>query len=482
MKKITYCISICLLTGSFATAQTLSASLRKDLVAFYKFDKQAATLIKDYSGNNNHGMHNGVTYSLDRVGNDCSAAVFDGSTTYVSVPTSATLESPVHQLSVSVWVNLCANAHKYKQWLPICCKSDSKDETPESPQYRVHATVRTVSLNTALTKEFVNILKDNQWYHYVHTYDGTFLKVYVDKKLVFQTPYTNSLVVNKLPLEIGRDYPGAAEYFCGSMDDLLIYNRVLEDNDIQDLYDLSEKNKFEPCNTTSPKPPKVTATKPKIDTVLVSQPVKIAKKDTVFVSQTIKIPKNDTVFVSQTVKITKKDTVLIPQTVTIPQKDTVYIPETVTIYTKDTVYERKTRTVVQYDTVYQKVAITVPDKIDDTKVVYQSQAIKVKSRQIKVTLYDSGTEDGDIISLNFNGEWIKEVEKYTLKSKRNGAKVIILQLEPNKDNFIVSKAWNLGTISPNTLTIDIEDGRSPLKTIHLNSQIGVSDGIKIWCD
>ena len=45
-------------------------------------------------------------------------------------------------------------------------------------------------------------------------------------------------------------------------------------------------------------------------------------------------------------------------------------------------------------------------------------------------------------------------------------------------NYIVSKAWNVGSIPPNTLTIAIDDGKS-VQEVLINSDVGLSGGIRI---
>jgi hypothetical protein len=42
----------------------------------------------------------------------------------------------------------------------------------------------------------------------------------------------------------------------------------------------------------------------------------------------------------------------------------------------------------------------------------------------------------------------------------------------------VSKAWNLGSIPPNTLTIEINDGLTT-QEVQINSEEGLNGGIKI---
>ncbi|MEO1653306.1 MAG: LamG domain-containing protein [Bacteroidota bacterium] len=112
------------------------------------------------------------------------------------------------------------------------------------------------------------------------------------------------------------------------------------------------------------------------------------------------------------------------------------------------------------------------------------ETVRVKSKFIKVYLYDHEDEDGDIISLRFDDEWV--LEKHKLKGRKKNLKKnkhVDLELTPGQDHYLVSKAWNLGSIPPNTLTVEIHDGLSPKPLIAtINSQIGRSGAIRIRYD
>jgi hypothetical protein len=122
----------------------------------------------------------------------------------------------------------------------------------------------------------------------------------------------------------------------------------------------------------------------------------------------------------------------------------------------------------------------LPQKIENETIVYQD-VIEVASNDVTFYAYDNEKEDGDIVSININGVWIKE--KYKLKLRKNtkpNPDVIRCTLLPGGNNYLISKAWNVGTIPPNTMTIEIDDKKSVQK-VTINSEIGLSGGIKIIC-
>ena len=129
--------------------------------------------------------------------------------------------------------------------------------------------------------------------------------------------------------------------------------------------------------------------------------------------------------------------------------------------------------------------ISVPETIekntDKGDIIDIQETVTVKSRQITVYLYDHEKEDGDIVSVKFDDKWV--LEKYKLENKKNRLKRnkhLKLTLKANKEYYLISKAWNLGKIPPNTLTLEIYDGVNPRPQIAtINSKIGTSGAIRI---
>jgi len=137
------------------------------------------------------------------------------------------------------------------------------------------------------------------------------------------------------------------------------------------------------------------------------------------------------------------------------------------------------------DTVVQMNAI-LPPKQKDTLVqepLVQGPAYSSRKLVIKETLHvpkdsiwiqvsDSNREDGDIISLEFNGQL--SIKEYTLTSHKKGFRV---RLQPGV-NVLTLIAHNLGEIPPNTAALDIEraEGR---KRIILESDMDTSESIHI---
>jgi hypothetical protein len=86
-------------------------------------------------------------------------------------------------------------------------------------------------------------------------------------------------------------------------------------------------------------------------------------------------------------------------------------------------------------------------KITDTK----GKEFLVSSNKVKLTIWDKGKVDGDMITISLNGKII--LEKYVLTAQ---TKIIELTLDNIDINTIKIIALNEGTLPPNTAAIKIE--------------------------
>jgi hypothetical protein len=110
-----------------------------------------------------------------------------------------------------------------------------------------------------------------------------------------------------------------------------------------------------------------------------------------------------------------------------------------------------------------------PTVFQGRKVDY-TKTISVKGDHIDLFVNDAQTEDGDIISLNLNGEWIVR----GLEVSKAGAKIRIPLI--HKENYLIMHAENLGSIPPNTASMRLSDGAA-VHQITLNSDAGKSEAI-----
>ena len=105
--------------------------------------------------------------------------------------------------------------------------------------------------------------------------------------------------------------------------------------------------------------------------------------------------------------------------------------------------------------------------------VRKGEVITVKNKSLSITVYDHQKDDGDIISLNYNGNYI--LEKFTLKNEKHKIDVL-LDNDKAVPNYLILYAHNLGEVSPNTVAVIVDDGVTQQRFI-LNADMNTSDVI-----
>lgn len=121
-----------------------------------------------------------------------------------------------------------------------------------------------------------------------------------------------------------------------------------------------------------------------------------------------------------------------------------------------------------FEIVYKR-SQKVPDDINGRKINY-TKSFAISSPNITIKANDPQRADGDIISLNLNGEWILkgyEVSELPLTLKASTSR---------NQNYLILYAENMGAIPPNTAAIEIFDGTTSQKII-LNSATGYCEAI-----
>jgi hypothetical protein len=74
--------------------------------------------------------------------------------------------------------------------------------------------------------------KLNQWHHLAATYDGFYMRIFLDGVKLGEMPVSGSITVNNNPLFISGQSGYTGEYFKGKVDDVRIWNRALSECEI----------------------------------------------------------------------------------------------------------------------------------------------------------------------------------------------------------------------------------------------------------
>ncbi|MCC6727691.1 MAG: hypothetical protein IT258_24510 [Saprospiraceae bacterium] len=113
-----------------------------------------------------------------------------------------------------------------------------------------------------------------------------------------------------------------------------------------------------------------------------------------------------------------------------------------------------------------------PYETKTNREVDVERVLEVRSKTIRIRVWDNGTVDGDVLSLFLNGEQI--VKNYRVTRQKHET---IVKLD-KPTNFIILHALNLGSISPNTVAVSVDDGFEE-QVVIISSNLDKSGAIMI---
>lgn len=214
------------------------AGLNDGLVAYYPFNGNA----NDESGNGNNGAVYGAVLTTDWQGNPNKAYDFGTSSNdfYINVPHKSSLQ--LYKLTISAWMKTPPN---YGEFYGI----SKGPETPYSLATRNGKYWFVVGTSSSAVGVSSTIDADNQWHHITGTYDGQTAILYVDgvKNASLSFPAA-ALRLETGPLSFGHRASDGLGRFWGSMDEIRIYNRVLSESEVTELYKGSTAAAIKDCN------------------------------------------------------------------------------------------------------------------------------------------------------------------------------------------------------------------------------------------
>jgi hypothetical protein len=203
------------------------------LIAYYPFCGNA----DDFSGNGLDGSVSGPTLVDDRFGNSESAYDFDGGSNIITLPSP--FESGVNEVSISVWFkpefSEVSTGHKslWQQGEGFNLEDGISYFTYYSEPPRLQLGFGTSNAN------FNAIIIDNpsqEWHLAVMTYNGTEISLYIDSEFVGSSALSAAEYVSDLPLAIGNLESQTLQGFIGQIDDVGIWDRALNPNEVNLLF------------------------------------------------------------------------------------------------------------------------------------------------------------------------------------------------------------------------------------------------------
>jgi hypothetical protein len=200
-----------------------SVTSNPSLVAAFNFDEGSGATLIDRSGNNNHGVVTGATWTAGKYG---SALSFSGSSNLVTINDSASLRLTT-AFTLEAWVKATV---VLVGWQDVIYKGIDEYYLEGNSWGGVAGGAATAGGGSQIVSN--RSLVPGVWTHVALTYDGAVLKIYVDGSVHATEPASGSVVTSANPLTIGGD-PIFGQFFQGAIDEVRIYNRALSEAQIQ---------------------------------------------------------------------------------------------------------------------------------------------------------------------------------------------------------------------------------------------------------
>jgi hypothetical protein len=204
----------------------------QNLILYYPFNGNT----QDESGENNHGSGYNLSLVSDRSNFPSSAYYFDGSSSYINIPKFNNL--PYYPITISFWANfnyLCSSGSECFQ---VIIGRDAWGNTSQG-NIVLHSASNNSIQNKLLywtggTADVSSISPiTSNWQHYVFSYNNSQTKWYVNGVLTWSNNSTYNSNAD-IPFNIGCG--GNRFYYNGKLDDIAIWNRVLSDKEVMDVY------------------------------------------------------------------------------------------------------------------------------------------------------------------------------------------------------------------------------------------------------
>jgi len=223
-----------ILISLLMTGVGYSQSLQNRLIAHYLFHGNA----HDSAGNRNDGIVYGATLTKDRLGNQNGAYYFDGIDDFIIVPDDDNLSPTDNTLTIAIWAKIYYPGNRF-----FLYKGDSQFNREYSMGIRLDS-LASFGINNQggfHSDQFgvgsVSILEEDTWYHIVGTWDGRNHKIYINGLLENSTTPQVEIGNYDSDLYIGS-YGGEITQYAihAVIDDIRIYNKVLSDAEVYELF------------------------------------------------------------------------------------------------------------------------------------------------------------------------------------------------------------------------------------------------------
>jgi len=229
---------------SICDKSQLPTNLLQGLLAYYPFCGNA----NDASGSNFNGNVNNAVLDYDRFGNLNSAFSFNGINSNINISNTITNQS-TNEITVSMWVNLKKINNTNSRVLLYYGNGE----------YAIEHDNQSIAFQVKLSDQVWYRIESNDTSYFnswnLMTFQfkkGEYIKIYVNGILKKTGSIPNYELNNPgLPSYIGSAYASANKYSNAIIDDILIYNRILTNDEVKSFVSADVKYLWSTNDTTN---------------------------------------------------------------------------------------------------------------------------------------------------------------------------------------------------------------------------------------
>lgn len=233
-KILILCVSLAipflLLHGLNTYGLVSQDQMSQDLILYLPITEGEGRVVHDQIGNGDANIFGANWYHSENF----IALEFDGVSSYATITSPPQINNDL--FSISVFVNYYTIDEGWSN-----CIITQDDDSSNGGHFGFQLSHNEGNVWWwAATSELRSIIRVemNYWYHIVLSFDGSYYKMWMNG--VFQGQQEGPpLAIDESEINIGRKNPEESYfYFNGLIDELKIFNRVITNQEIQDLYQL----------------------------------------------------------------------------------------------------------------------------------------------------------------------------------------------------------------------------------------------------
>ncbi|MBD5781196.1 DUF1349 domain-containing protein [Pelagicoccus sp. NFK12] len=234
-------VSVSVHDGELTTVENFTlrveAAVHPSLIVGLPFEESEGDTVFDISANKNNGQ---LTSGAKRseLGYNGNSVVFSGNGGHVNL---GKIDIPGSAMTLAAWVN--PDDYGVSDARIISKASGTSDNehywmistTAVDGEIRLRLRLKTSDGNTKTLVGTTNLLTLEDWYHVAATYDGEYMRLFIDGVVDAELPAVGKIIQNSNVSAALGDQPQGGNNFDGRIDDLRIFSIALSSSELQDL-------------------------------------------------------------------------------------------------------------------------------------------------------------------------------------------------------------------------------------------------------